>query len=51
MKNGKVREFTIDGKLLFDGEYLNDTKLNVKVYDGDGYDVYEIKNGKGFLKE
>ena len=49
-RNGKGKEYYSDGKLRFEGEYLNG-----KIWNGKGYCngniVYEIKDGKGHIKE
>ena len=37
--------------ITFEGEYLNDKKWNGKAYDEKGKEIYEIKNGKGNIKE
>ena len=37
--------------ITFEGEYLNDKKWNGKAYDKKGKEIYEIKNGKGNIKE
>ena len=37
--------------LLLEGEYLNGKRWNVKEYDINKNIIYEIKNGKGFIKE
>ena len=39
------------GKIKFEGEYLNYKKWNGKGYDYNGKCVYEIKDGKGYVKE
>ena len=39
------------GKLIFEGEYLNGKKWNGKGYDNLGNIVYELKDGKGLVKE
>ena len=51
-RNGKGKEFK-DNVLIFKGEYLNGKKWNGKQYiQNYGKDeIYEIKNGKGFLVE
>jgi len=41
----------LDGKLRFEGEYLNDLKWNGKGYDSNNNIIYELKDGKGFVKE
>ena len=50
-KNGKVKEYYNNGKLLFEGKYLNDLKWEGKGYDKNNKIIYEIKGGKGFMKE
>ena len=50
-RNGKGKEYYSNGNLLFKGEYLNG-----KEWEGEGYNennniVYELKGGKGFIKE
>ena len=50
-RNGKGKEYYKNGQLLFAGEYLNGKKWN-----GNGYNIYgelkfEIKEGKGYIKE
>ena len=50
-RNGKGKEYYGNGQIKFEGEYLNDKRWNGKVYDPSNNQVYELKNGKGFLKE
>ena len=50
-KNGKVKEYNIRGKLLFEGGYRNGLKWSGKGYDGNNNIVYELNNGKGYVKE
>jgi hypothetical protein len=38
-------------KLKFDGIYLNDKKWEGKGYDLSNNIIYELKNGKGYIKE
>ena len=50
--NGKGKEFyKDDGNIKFDGKYLNGKKWNGKGYNIKGELNYEIKNGKGIIKE
>jgi len=49
-RNGKGKEYR-DGKLLFEGEYKNDKIWNGKGYDQNNNLLYEIQDGKGFVKE
>ena len=49
-KNGKGKEFNSNGNIAFEGIYKNDKK-----WEGIGYDnlkniIYELKDGKGFVK-
>ena len=51
-RNGKGREYDFyDGKIIFKGEYLNGKRWNGKGYDAENNIVYELINGKGFIKE
>ena len=50
-RNGKGYEYNIEGTLIFEGEYFKGKKWNGKGYDGDGNFVYELKEGKGYVKE
>ena len=38
-------------KLIFEGEYLNGKRWNGKLYDYKENKEYEIKNGKGYIRE
>ena len=57
--NGKCKEYfdededddDVDEKLLFEGEYKNGKKWSGKGYDINGNIIYELKNGKGYIKE
>ena len=49
-RNGKGKEY-LNGNLIFEGEYLNGKKWNGKAYDEEKNMIYEITNGKGFIKE
>ena len=49
-KDGKAKEFFENGKLKFEGEYQNGIKWNGTGYDIKGNISYEIKNGKGYIK-
>ena len=40
-----------NNRLEYDGEYLYDKKWNGKGYDNLGKIVYELKDGKGLVKE
>ena len=74
-RNGKVKEYNYEGKLEFEGEYLNGKRngkgeeyyenknikfkgeyLDGKKWNGNGYNIngkkeFEIKDGKGNIKE
>ena len=50
-RNGKGKEYYKNGKLLFEGEYLNGKKWNGKGYNIYGKMEFEIKDGKGNIKE
>jgi len=51
-RNGKGREYYCFNKILrFEGEYLNGKKWNGKGNDNFNKFAYELKNGKGFIKE
>ena len=50
-KNGQGKEYNKNGILIFEGQYLNR-----KIWNGVGYNIngnleFEIKNGKGYIKE
>ena len=51
VKNGKKKEYFKNGKLKFDGEYLNGIKWNGTTYHQNGDIYFEIKNGKGEIIE
>ena len=48
---GNTRKEYRLGKLIFEGEYLNEKKWNGKGYDKNNQVIYEIKDGKGIIKE
>ena len=50
-KNGKGKEFYFNGKIKFEGDYLDSLKWDGKEYDANNGQIYEIKNGKGNIKE
>jgi len=50
-RNGKGKKFYMINKISFEGEYLNDLKWNGKGYDIFHRVIYELKNGKGFVKK
>ena len=49
-KNGKGKEFYNNGKPRFEGEYLNGIKINGKLFDISGKNIYDY-NKNGFMKE
>ena len=50
-RHGKGKEYNFYKRLTFEGEYLYDLKWNGKGYDKSKNIIYELKNGKGFVKE
>ena len=51
-RNGKGKEYYYQSNnLKFEGEYFNDKKWTGKGYDYKGNKIYELNNGKGFIKE
>ena len=50
-RNGKGSEFHDNGELKFKGEYLNGKKWNGTLYSINGSDHFEIKKGRGNIKE
>ena len=50
-RNGKGKEYYQNGKLKFEGEYLNGKKWNGNGYNINGLIQFEIKDGKGNIKE
>ena len=49
--NGIGRELYNNGLCKFEGKYLNGKKWNGKGYTYYGIKLYEIKNGKGYIRE
>ena len=51
-RNGKGREYEKNhlSNLIFIGEYINGKKWNGKGYNNNNI-IYELKNGKGYIKE
>ena len=49
--NGDGKEYYEDGKLKLVGKYRYDKKWNGKRYDLFGNIIYELKEGKGLIKE
>ena len=51
-RNGKGKEYDYrNGKLKFEGEYLNGNKWNGNGYDNNNNIAYSLKDGKGLIKE
>ena len=50
-RHGKGIEYNIDCYLQFEGEFFEGKKWNGKGYDTNKENVYNLKNGKGFVKE
>ena len=50
-RDGKGNEYTENGVLTFEGEFLKGKKWNGKQYDINNNTFYEIINGNGFIKE
>ena len=50
-RNGKGKEYNELGKVIFEGDYLFGKKWNGNGYDLDNNILYEIKNGKGYIRE
>ena len=50
-KNGKGKEYNNEGKLLFEGDYLDGKRWNGKTYNINKTIITELKEGKGYLKE
>ena len=50
-KNGKGKEIYNNEKIKFEGEYFNGERWNGQLYDYKGKEEFEIKNGKGEIKE
>ena len=51
LRNGNGNEYYNNGKLKFEGEYLYGKRWNGKGYDIENNIIYEIKDGKGLIKE
>ena len=51
-KNGHCKEYKeYNNKLIFEGDYLNGKKWNGKIYDIKNNEIYELKDGKGYIIE
>ena len=51
LKHGKGKEYYRNGDLKCEGEYFYGRRWNCKLYDRKDNNNYELKNGKGFVKE
>ena len=51
LRNGKGKEYYYNGKVKYDGEYYYGNKWNGFGYDMNNNMVYELKKGKGNIKE
>ena len=49
-RNGKGIEYNITREIKFEGKFLNGKKIEGKGYNKNGDIVYEIKDGKGYIK-
>ena len=50
-RNGKGKEYYENGNLKFEGEYLNDFEQNGNGYNKFGNVIYELRDGKGLIKQ
>ena len=50
-RHGKGKEYDYDSNLIFEGEYFYGKRWNGKGYDNNNKVVYELINGKGYMKE
>ena len=50
-RNGKGIEYYNNGKIKFEGIYFFGLKYKGKGYDRDGKIIYELEDGKGYIKE
>ena len=50
-RNGKGKEYYANGNILFEGEYKNGKKWIGIGYDRNNNTLYELINGKGYVKE
>ena len=48
---GKGKEYFEDKGIKFEGDYINGIRWNGIGYDVDGKIIYELKNGRGYIKE
>ena len=50
-RNGKGKEYYDNGKLLFEGNFLNGNRFTGKVYDIKGNMSYDLENMNGLIKK
>jgi len=50
-RNGKGKDYYLNGKLRFEGEYLNGERLNGKLFDKKGNIYLDLQNANGLIKE
>ena len=50
-RNGKGKEYNYNGDIIFEGEYYKNKKWEGKGYDNRNNIIYELKEGKGLVKE
>ena len=51
-RNGNGKEYDhLNEALIYDGVYLSGNRWDGKGYDSDGNEIYELKNGKGIIRE
>ena len=51
LRHGKGKKYNKQKELLFDGEFFKGKRWTGKVYDTINNNVYELNNGKGFIRE
>ena len=51
LRHGIGKEYYYNGKIHIEGEYLYGRIWNVKEYDMNNNVIYELKNGKGLVKQ
>ena len=51
LAHGRGKKFYNNGQVQLEGEYLYGRIWNIKGYDINNNLIYELKNGKGFIKE
>ena len=51
LRHGKGEEYYLNKNILFQGEYLNGRRWNGTIYKHNNKKKYEIKDGKGKIKD